>query len=749
MMADRIPDYLQGLNPEQLEAVRFDGTRLLILAGAGTGKTRVITTKIAYLVREKGIPPESILAVTFTNKAANEMRERAMAIEPACERAIIRTFHSFGAWFMRRNAQAFGLRSEFTIYDADDSAELVHSVFPAFSRRDCSDYAFLIAKAKDYCLAPDSPTLGFISQHPEFRRIYAAYEERLRATGNVDFGDLILLPALLLEKDEIIRNRTRQRFRVILVDEYQDSNVAQFRLLQQLASPEGMLCVVGDDDQSIYRFRGAEVRNILNFQTIFPETKIIKLERNYRSHQRILDLAHSIVVRNMSRLGKKLLATRPGGTKPKLAILDDQDQEIEFCASIIRQHVQNGGHWKDIAILYRTNAQSLGFERLFPKFDIPYRIVGALRFYEREEIKDMLAFLALLANPRDEIAFKRIINKPSRGIGASAISAIVEYAMQKQIDLLEASRDRQAQAHGKGKEGLKYFVGLMDSARSMLMSGLQDENHPKDLGALISDLAQRSGLIEFYRSKDRIAGTQKEENIEELVNAASEFPLSEEGLLEFLDTIMLDQSQQNGDSNADSVTLITMHNTKGLEFPIVIVTGLEQGLFPRNDEEGEDLEEQRRLFYVAVTRAKEHLYLSACRWRRLHGRLFETMPSRFLTEIDPELYELWGASRRFAGAQRQPDLPSAGSETGRRGYGQSMYVQSAANEYRSQEPAPKPEKPEWEPGMSVYHDEYGSGTIIKVTPSQSAGLLVIVRFDSGKIAQFFPKYTKKLEKVEH
>jgi DNA helicase-2/ATP-dependent DNA helicase PcrA len=724
MISGQIPEYLQGLNPEQLEAVRDEGTRLLILAGAGTGKTRVITTKIAYLVREKHILPESILAVTFTNKAANEMRERAMDIEPSCERAIIRTFHSFGAWFMRRNVQAFDLKREFTIYDDDDSAELVHSIFPTFSKRDCGDYAFLIAKAKDYGLSPDAPNLGFISQHPEFRRIYAAYEERLRATGNVDFGDLILMPAQLLEKDEAIRNRTQQRFSVILVDEYQDSNIAQFRLLQQLASPEAMLCVVGDDDQSIYRFRGAEVRNILGFQTIFPGTKLIKLERNYRSHQSILDLAHSIVAHNASRLGKKLLATRSGGTKPKLAILDDQDQEIEYCAYIARQHLQHGGHWRDIAILYRTNAQSLGFERLFPHYDIPYRIVGALRFYEREEIKDMLAFLAFLANPRDEVSFKRIVNKPARGIGTTSIEKIVASALQDDSDLLEASHKVIQEVHGKGKDGLRQFISLIGDAKTSLDKGVNDEGNLGMLGSLVADFAKNSGLIDFYRGKDKISGTQKEENIEELVNAASDSPLSEDGLLEFLDTVMLDQSQQRNDANADAVTLITMHNTKGLEFPVVIVTGLEQGLFPRNDEEGDDIEEQRRLFYVAVTRAKEQLYLTACRWRRLHGRLFETVPSRFLTEIDSELYDLWGASGRPAQAAYTHRTP------GREHYDTTT-------------------KAEWAPGMTVYHDEYGNGTVIKVTPSQSAGALVIVKFESGKVAQFFPKYTKKLEKVEH
>jgi DNA helicase-2/ATP-dependent DNA helicase PcrA len=718
------PAYLQGLNPEQLEAVCYDGTRLLILAGAGTGKTRVITTKIAYLVREKHIPPESILAVTFTNKAANEMRERAMDIEPSCERAVIRTFHSFGAWFLRRNAQLFGLKREFTIYDDEDSTELVRSIFPTFSKRDCSDFAFLIAKAKDYGLSPDAPNLGFISRHPEFRRIYAAYEERLRATGNVDFGDLILMPAQFLEKDDAVRARTRQRFRVILVDEYQDSNVAQFRLLQQLAGAETMLCVVGDDDQSIYRFRGAEVRNILNFQTVFPETKLIKLERNYRSHQKILDLAHSIVVHNASRLGKKLLATRTGGTKPKLAILDDQDQEIEYCVYIVQQHLRDGGHWRDIAILYRTNAQSLGFERLFPRYDIPYRIVGALRFYEREEVKDMLAFLAFLANPRDEISFKRIVNKPSRGIGDASIEKIVASALQTGSDLMEASQSVLRDIHGRGKDGLRQFIALIDEARTSLERGTSEEG--RTLGSLVADFAKNSGLIDVYRGKDKIAGTQKEENIEELINAASDAPLSEDGLLEFLDSVMLDQSRQANDTNADAVTLITMHNTKGLEFPLVIVTGLEQGLFPRNDEEGEDLEEQRRLFYVAVTRAKDQLYLTACRWRRLHGKLFETVPSRFLTEIDPELYELWGASR-------WPPQSTYRHEDARSGAGAA---EGAAT------------KAEWAPGMTVYHDEYGNGTVIKVTTSQSAGPLVVVKFESGHVAQFFPKYTKKLERVE-
>jgi len=336
----------------------------------------------------------------------------------------------------------------------------------------------------------------------------------------------------------------------------------------------------------------------------------------------------------------------------------------------------------------------------------------------------MLAFLAFLANPRDEISFKRIVNKPSRGIGDASIEKIVASALQTGSDLLGASKKVLRDIHGKGKDGLRQFIALIDEARTSLERGTSEEG--RTLGSLVADFAKNSGLIDVYRGKDKIAGTQKEENIEELINAASDAPLSEDGLLEFLDSVMLDQSRQANDTNADAVTLITMHNTKGLEFPLVIVTGLEQGLFPRNDEEGEDLEEQRRLFYVAVTRAKDQLYLTACRWRRLHGKLFETVPSRFLTEIDPELYELWGASR-------WPPQSTYRHEDARSGAGAA---EGAAT------------KAEWAPGMTVYHDEYGNGTVIKVTTSQSAGPLVVVKFESGHVAQFFPKYTKKLERVE-
>lgn len=738
-MSANLPAYLESLNPEQLQAVLHRGGPLLILAGAGTGKTRVITTKIAYLVKEIGMSPESILAVTFTNKAAREMRERAMQIEPACERATIRTFHSFGAWFLRRNAAAAGIDSNFVIYDDDDSAQLVRTILPQASKQECEHYATLISRAKDYNIEPDSPALDRLSQESDLRRIYTMYEERLRATGNVDFGDLIRLPARLLESDQVIARRTHQRFRVILVDEYQDSNVAQFILLQRLASEETYVCVVGDDDQSIYRFRGAEVRNILSFANSFPGTTVIRLERNYRSSQSILDIAGNVVSHNKNRLGKTLHATKPGGIKPELALLDDQDQEVEFCSRIVKNHLRAGGRLSDIAILYRTNAQSLAFEKEFPRKKINYKIVGALRFYEREEVKDVLAYLSFLLNPRDEIAFRRIVNKPTRGLGESSVDILLEGAQRSGTTILEACLANQSALKGKAKLGMEEFLAVIKEASEQLKpAGEKTDKGEKSLSVVLETIIEKSKLAEYHKNKDEIARTQKLSNMEELVNAASLYPAVQEGLAEFLETIDLDRSLQavEDEGATDAVTLITMHNTKGLEFPIVIITGLEQGLFPRDDESGDELEEQRRLFYVALTRAKDRIYMTACHWRRIHGRLFETQPSRFLTEIDPSLYRLWG------------EMPQTGYRTLRPGSEAAQARGASPSITQGHGTAQVPKGPEWKVGMKVYHDEYGQGVVIKTTDNENSGPLVIVQFETGKVGQFFPKYTKKLEKIQ-
>ena len=785
-------DWLSSLNPEQLEAVKHEGSPLLILAGAGSGKTRVITTKIAWLVRERGVDPESILAVTFTNKAAKEMRDRAASIEPACSRAVIRTFHSFGAWFLRRNARAAagtaeapgvvpGLDPDFTIYDDDDQTTLLHGLLPRNTRSECKALVDAISRAKDFGFEPDSPGLDKVSSDPGFRRIYAMYEERLRATGNVDFGDLIRLPSRLLREDPVVARRTRQRFGVVLVDEYQDSNVVQFELLRLLAGyaatdragetggrreEPAYVCVVGDDDQSIYRFRGAEVRNILSFPELFPGTKVVRLERNYRSWQSILDVAGSVVSHNAGRLGKTLRAVREGGSKPRLALLEDQDREVSYCLRVAEDARRKGRRWNEIAILYRTNAQSLGFEKEFAHRGLPYRIVGALRFYEREEVKDVLAWLALLSNQRDEVAWKRVVNKPSRGVGDTSVDAILE-AAGPGGDLLRASREGASELRGKAKTGLASFAGIAEvllgslpktatteaetaAAQAEVQGGGETRGGaaPGHLGELVDRLVREAGLLDYHRGQDEIAGTQKVANLDELVNAASLYPLTRAGLSDFLETVELDRSLASADNaeNLDAITLITMHNTKGLEFPLVMVTGLEQGLFPRDNEEGEDLEEQRRLFYVACTRAKDELHLTACRWRRMRGRLFETMPSRFLGEIPAELldpvagggwkdtsaprgsgysaYPRNGTGRAAEGVQIGGRGPAVGASTARGAGGA-----------------------EWRVGTAVYHDDYGSGVVVQVKTTPSSGPLVVVRFETGREARFFPEFTAKLERL--
>ncbi|HOZ72218.1 MAG TPA: UvrD-helicase domain-containing protein [Spirochaetales bacterium] len=722
-----LPEYLAGLNPEQLEAVLHEDGNLLILAGAGSGKTRVITTKIAYLIAERGLAPESILAVTFTNKAAAEMRERACSIEPACARANLRTFHSFGAWFLRRNAAAAGLDRDFTIYDDDDSTTLLRAAFPELSRPEAGKLASAIARAKDYGLTPDAPDLERGFGGKDFRRRYAEYEGRLRQTGNVDFGDLISLPVRVLEREPAIRERVHARFRVIMVDEYQDSNVAQFELLKALAGPEAYVCVVGDDDQSIYRFRGAEVKNILSFPEVFPRTAVVKLERNYRSYQSILDIASRVVENNEGRLGKTLRATRTGGEKPTLAVLRDHDEETAYCIRVIDAHLRTGGSFSDVAILYRTNAQSLAFERAFPPAGIPYRLVGALRFYEREEVKDALALLALASNPRDEVAFRRVANKPARGVGDASLEAVVEAAFLGDGDLVAAAAEARAKS-AKARAGLAAFAALMQKLAERLAAPALaddggralDDDAPgpsgpppvapgaERLSAVVEYAVRESGLLQYHKDQDDIAGSQKTANLDELVNAASDYPATREGLAAFLEAVELDRAMSSGEVSQDAVTLITMHNTKGLEFPVVVIAGMEQGLFPRDDDEGDDLEEQRRLFYVALTRAKDELHLTYCRRRLFRGRIMEYQPSRFLAEVPKELLKSFGGKLDLSIAE------AAGA---------------------------------WKTGTRVYHDDHGAGYVARVAPAGEAGVCVTVRFETGRTLQFFPKFTKKLERM--
>lgn len=806
--------YLDVLNEEQRAAVEHEGSPLLILAGAGSGKTRVITTKIAYLISEKNIDPHQILAVTFTKKAANEMRERAVNLDRRAQYSQIRTFHSFGAWFLRLNAQSAGVDPNFTVYDDDDISTLVQKACPKLTKQQANHFAHEISLAKDYCYTPDSPNLANIDSDREFAEVYAAYEKRLRETGNVDFGDLIMLPYLVLHSNEFVRERLNARFKVIMVDEYQDSNVAQFLLLQELSgvkyglcackeNPAGTyVCVVGDDDQSIYKFRGAEIQNILTFKDKFPETKIIRLEKNYRSTEEILGVADDVVKNNNGRLGKTLFAERGKGKKPVLAFLPNQDEEAAFCADLISLAHKNGSPYSDWAILYRTNAQSLAFESTFLHRKVPYQVVGSLKFYEREEVKDLLAFLALIANSKDEIAFRRVINKPARGIGSTSQEKIVSYARENQVNLLEACKALAPSLSKKAREGVQNFADLIGELEEKIgkidfvevalensenpdetikisdsdSAGSESEEHknpeseesesgdskfkksesndfssndtePKSekslpgevkakLSELVEMISEKSGLKSYHESQDEISGTQKVANLQELANNAVNYECSMKGLIEFLDNIELDRSiEESGDDdeeNQDRVTLITLHNTKGLEFNRVIMTGMELGIFPRQDKSGDELEEERRLCYVGMTRARNELYLTSCAMRRMYGRTEYMAASPFLLEVNPERLKAIG------------NIPSSyrnsafhGGDYGARG----LSHPDVEND---------PIKKKYSKGTQIYHDDYGYGVISYAEENADGEYCITVSFENSGKKKFLPKYqSKSLEVIKN
>lgn len=729
-------DYLSVLNKEQREAVEHEGSPLLILAGAGSGKTRVITTKIAYMISELGINPASILAVTFTKKAAEEMKERAINLEPRAQKSQIRTFHSFGAWFLRLYVEdsGIGIQNNFTVYDDDYVCSLISNAIPSLTKKDASHYAKKIALAKDYCLLPGDLELSRICDEPIFPEVYEKYQNRLRRTGNVDFGDLILLPYLILKENDLIRKSFHARYKVILVDEYQDSNVAQFKLLQELSGVNEnsgtYVCVVGDDDQSIYKFRGAEIQNILNFKDEFPGTKIIRLETNYRSTSEILNCAGNVVKNNSGRLGKELVSARGKGKKPALVFLPSQDDETEFCYSLIEQAYEHGIPYSDWAILYRTNAQSLGFETEFLHKKIPYEVVGSLKFYEREEIKDIISWLSFIVNQRDEISFRRIVNKPVRGIGNTTQDKIIEASNGNSIlngaESLKLSK--------KAKEGFDFFKSLVEkfsaelpdvpvtSEAALLAGQAINENNivsadEKKLSEFVEKVVKESGLEEFHKDQDEEIGTQKIENLQELVNSAVLYPCTKQGLLDFLDHINLDRTlktESEEENQKDKVTLITLHNTKGLEFKRVIITGMESGIFPREGKTESELEEERRLFYVGITRAKDELYFTSCGVRRLFGRTNFMIPSPFLAELGNEIRILGQKPESFSASRTEKS----------------------------------PLEKKYCTGACVFHDDYGHGQIIRTSYSDEGEYVVTVSFETGGIKKFLPKYQKNSLLVE-
>ena len=746
-------DYLSLLNAEQKAAVEHNGSPLLILAGAGSGKTRVITTKIAYLIQEKGIDAHSILAVTFTKKAATEMKERAILLEPTSEHSVIRTFHSFGSWFLRRYASEVGLESSFTVFDDDDMVALISSAVPALSKKQAGVAAHGISLAKDYFLGPEDD-LSKIDSTGDLNEIYAAYQKKLLINGNVDFGDLIMLPAKILNQNERIAAQIHYRFKVVMVDEYQDSNVAQFKLLRTLVGPETYVCVVGDDDQSIYKFRGAEVKNILNFPNEFAGTQIIRLETNYRSTGKILACADAVVSHNKDRLGKTLVADRGEGTKPVLTFLDNQDDEADFCANLIKKSVQDKkSSYSDWAILYRTNAQATFFETLFKKRKIPYQIFGSITFFEREEIRDILAYLELIANPRNEVAFKRIVNKPTRGIGEKSQEKIIKASQEtfggliEELNLVNFARDFIPNLAKKAGEGLKEFCSKMEEFRTLLeknISAIKDneseDNEEESLAFFIKTVVEDSGLFEYHQGRDEVEGTFRTEFLMQFVDMAKNYEANLLGLVNFLDSIELDRSVAEGETEdkEDSVTLITLHNTKGLEFPKVIITGVENGIFPREEKVGDELEEERRIFYVGITRAKDELYITSCKERRLYGRTEIMMPSKFLIEAG-DVFKVMGkqpASYRYAGKtdihfKNEFELP-----VGKKNLNKNTISAEELEEELSETAAMKAK---YKKGAKLYHSDWGYGQII-ACDDESGEYVIDVKFETGAIKKFMPKF---------
>ncbi|NLV83565.1 MAG: UvrD-helicase domain-containing protein [Spirochaetales bacterium] len=728
----RIDTFLEQLNPPQKEAVLENERPLLVLAGAGSGKTRVITTKIAYAIDSLNLNPSNILAVTFTNKAASEMRTRvaSMLTDVDVSSMQIRTFHSFGAWLLRRYGSAIGLKDNFSIYDDDDSLSLLASCYPEYKRTELNPVAKAISLAKDIGITVEDPRINDFSKIQNFQRMFTTYQKRLRSVGNVDFADLIGLSIELLRSSKSVLNRIHRQYAMILVDEYQDSNIAQFELMKLLVGPESFICVVGDDDQSIYRFRGAEVRNILSFPDVFAHTRTIKLEQNYRSTANILAIAQAVIANNSMRHPKTLWTANDKGIPGRLVYVDDGKEEARKCAELINQNRD----YDNCAILYRTNAQSAEFETLFARLGIPYKVVGALRFFDREEVKDTLALLYLLMNRNDQVHFTRMVNKPTRGIGDTSLQKILDTAAEQQIGLTDACKvaSERNLLSAKASMAAAQFALMFEKAEELLE---QSGN-----SACVEYLVTASGLLDHYKKADDQNRTSKAENIGALISAVNDYPDGTEGMLAFLESLSLDPTRIGNEDPSDKpgVTLITMHNTKGLEFDRVFITGLEEGLFPsRSCETDEDLQEERRIFYVAITRARKELYMFSCRQRLLWGKTNWQMPSRFLKEIPKNLIVTDGLERPRFGYDSYSGMGALEERRIRQGFrNQNIIRHTPKFDERSKQVATEKISRSFKLGDRVYHEQYGEGEVRQVRALKDR-TIVDVAFATGKKATFF------------
>ena len=749
------------LNEPQREAVRHTDGPLLILAGAGSGKTRVLTHRIAYLIEELGVNPWNILAITFTNKAAGEMRQRVDNLVGFGSESIwVSTFHSMCVRILRRFIDRLGYDSRFTIYDTDDQKTLMKAVC---KKVDIDTKRFkermllsVISSAKNEMILPEEFELNAGGDFAQLKiaKVYREYEAQLKANNALDFDDLLVKTVQLLQTQPDVRENYQERFRYIMVDEYQDTNTVQFKLVSLLAGKYRNLCVVGDDDQSIYKFRGANIRNILDFEKEYPDAKVIKLEQNYRSTGNILNAANGVISNNKGRKDKTLWTANGEGEKISLRQFDTAYDEAEFITEDIKKEVRDGASYNDNAVLYRTNAQSRLLEEKFIAMNIPYKIVGGINFYARREIKDILAYLKTVDNGQDDLSVRRIINVPKRGIGLTTINRIQEAADARGLSFYEALlAPEMIPGVGRSASKLDSFAALIEYFKG--------QAEKESLTDLLNEILDMTGYAQNLEADDEIDAESRLQNIEELLNkaAAYEEDCEDRGekatLSGFLEEVALVADIDSLEEDQDYVVLMTLHSAKGLEFPHVYLAGMEDGLFPSymtiTGDDPEELEEERRLCYVGITRAEQKLTLTCARKRMVRGETQYNRISRFVTEIPPELLDTGSRKRTYFPEDDGTDGNTAGNSLF--SSGQSVSAGSSRSKsYASKKPftaltkgkqltAQKSDSLAYGVGDRVRHVKFGEGTVLDIKEG-GRDFEVTVEFDTAGVRKMFAMFAK-------
>lgn len=760
---ERYMSIYDTLNEPQREAVLHTDGPLLILAGAGSGKTRVLTHRIAYLIDERGVNPWNILAITFTNKAAEEMRQRVDSlVNFGAESIWVSTFHSACVRILRRFIDRLGYDNRFTIYDTDDQKTLMKEVCrkvdidtKVYKER---NLLAAVSSAKNEMILPDEFELNAGGDFGQLKiaKVYREYEAQLKANNALDFDDLLVKTVQLLETQPDVLEYYQERFRYIMVDEYQDTNTVQFRLVRLLAGKYRNLCVVGDDDQSIYKFRGANIRNILDFEHEFPDAHVVRLEQNYRSTGNILNAANGVIRNNRNRKEKTLWTDNGDGEKIQLRQFDTAFDEAEYIAEDIKKEVQEGASYNDSAVLYRTNAQSRLFEEKFIAMNIPYKIVGGINFYARREIKDLLAYLKTVDNGQDDLAVRRIINVPKRGIGLTTINRIQESADERGIGFYEALLAPDLiPGVGRSASKLDSFAALIEYFKG--------QTEKESITDLLREIIEKTGYVESLEAEDKVEAESRIENIDELVNKAAAYEEDcqdrgeEASLSGFLEEVALVADIDSLDEDQDYVVLMTLHSAKGLEFPHVYLAGMEDGLFPSymtiTSDDNEDLEEERRLCYVGITRAEEKLTLTCARRRMVRGETQFNKMSRFIKEIPMELIDT--GNRKIEEGTQIPvqNTYSHAKEAFRaRPFASQFSASQSSGKTTGKQPfsslqkgsqilAGKSGSLSYQVGDRVRHTKFGEGTVLEIKEG-GRDYEVTVEFDSAGVRKMFAMFAR-------